>query len=137
MKLHSDIIDSGSLYYAAMQTRRDHGQDFQIGEVLDCGSRKRAHGVSFKGYALTGRYSTNSGIYGADSPRAATWSAWGYLIAELFKVDPHAVIGYYDGVADFERQCRETHAHIAEGRAYDLPRYEIGFLNLLPAEVTQ
>ena len=38
---------------------------------------------------------------------AATWSAWGYLIAELFNRDPSAIIGQYRGREDFIRKCRE------------------------------
>lgn len=32
---------------------------------------------------------------------AATWHEWGHFIAELFTVDPDAIVGRYNGVEDF------------------------------------
>lgn len=32
---------------------------------------------------------------------AATWEEWGTFIAELFRHDPNAKIGFYDGINDF------------------------------------
>lgn len=108
MKIHSDVLTVEDVVQCASVCRADHGVDVQIGELVATGSRKRARGLTFKGYALSGRYAANSGVYGADSPRAATWSAWGYLIAELFARDPGAIIGTYDGAADFVAQCENA-----------------------------
>lgn len=41
---------------------------------------------------------------------AASWTAYGYLIARLFLVDPAAIIGSYKGVADFVKQCEQCRA---------------------------
>ena len=39
--------------------------------------------------------------------RAASWTAWGWFIADLFAKDPEATIGFYKGVEDFVKQCRQ------------------------------
>lgn len=106
MKVHSNIITADHVAIAAATARMSYSVDMQVAELCNVGSRKRSHGVTFRGYALDGNRSTNSGIYGAANARAATWDAWGYFIAEMFKVDPDAIVGQYDGVSDFGAQCR-------------------------------
>ena len=39
--------------------------------------------------------------------RAATWVAWGYVIADLYRRDPDARIGFYRGVNHFRTWCYE------------------------------
>lgn len=128
MKLHSNILTEHDVESATERVRGEHKQDIYVAELVTTGSRKRKAGVSFKGYARRGRYATNGLIHGAEGARAATWSAWGYLITELFIRDPEAIIGTYNGVADFIRQCTETHTRVAEHQPKDLKRYDIGFL---------
>lgn len=133
MKIHSDVLTVEDVVQCASLCRARHGVDVQIGELVATGSRKRAHGVTFKGYALSGRYAANSGVHGADSPRAATWSAWGYLIAELFARDPAAIIGTYDGAADFVAQCESAAQtrHDYPDTRYAGPAFSTNFLNIV------
>lgn len=103
MKIHSDILTTQDLYrelpagcYLTLRQvgsrKRDHG--FDVGMSAEHGAD--AHG-------LKRVYARNSGHHGAasDFDRAATWIEWGDWMVALFKVDPDAIIGTYDGVADF------------------------------------
>lgn len=98
MKLHSDTLTSADVESAAAIARSEHGQDIYITEIHACGSRSRARGLTFYCGSLGGRRATNRG----DGERAATWTAWGYLIAELFRRDPDAIMTYYKSAADFQ-----------------------------------
>jgi len=48
--------------------------------------------VQFWCNSAHGRYATGRN---EDTGRAATWAAWGYVIAELYCLDPNAHIGHY------------------------------------------
>jgi hypothetical protein len=52
----------------------------------------------------------NSGQWGAESVRAASWDDHGVWIAELFRRDQNARIGYYDGQEDFHKQTTRRFA---------------------------
>jgi len=71
------------------------------------------YGVEFYAESKCGTYATGHrpvGSYPLDSvARAASWTAYGYVIARLFVLDPHAVIGWYDGVGDFITQIKASH----------------------------
>jgi hypothetical protein len=71
-------------------------------------SQSRAHGykVQLGTYDQTSgptnsRHYKNSGTSGAGNVWAATYDEWGYFIAEVFKRDPAAKFGQYDGADDF------------------------------------
>lgn len=133
MKIHSDSLTIEDVVQCASICRAQHGVDIQIGEHVAVGSRKRASGITFKGYALAGRYACNSSVYGADDPRAATWSAWGYLIAELYRLDPLAIVGQYANVFDFVGQCESMHdarQRYPDAR-YEGPAFSIDFLDIV------
>lgn len=105
MRLHSDTITVNDLFQAAEKARQD-GQDIFIADAALVGSRTRAHRIDFHAGAANGRYARNSGHYGGDRyNRAASWSAWGYLIAHLFAQDPNAVIGQYKSRDHFRQLC--------------------------------
>lgn len=84
-------------------------------EATNHGSRKRDHALEVSLYADEGRdahgilraYATNSGTRGAlpftqnTGYRAATWIEWGDWMVALFKIDPSAIIGPYEGWSDF------------------------------------
>jgi hypothetical protein len=131
MKLHSDTLTVGDVAEAAALARAQHGQDIYVAELVATGSRRRRGGVSFRGFAEHGRYATNGAVHGVDRPRAATWSAWGYLIAELFRRDPAAIIGQYADVAAFIASCEEMHERVAKYRPQDTAMHEIGFLEMV------
>lgn len=86
---------------------RERGQDIYVEEIAT--SPRGA--VTFYCEAEHGRYATNRQGRGGSTGRAATWTAWGWLIAELFRRDPDARIGQYRGVDDFRRQCSEMRQH--------------------------
>lgn len=58
---------------------------------------------------------------------APTWHEWGHFIAELFWIDPNAIVGGYGGQDSFEYQTDTVtrpyrqieHAFDYNGRAYD------------------
>jgi hypothetical protein len=109
MKLHSDLIISRDVWTAANRARRVHGQDIYVDDEMNCGSRKRNAAVSFRCFSEHGKRSTNPGTSrDRTTYKAATWTAWGYVIAELFALDPKAIIGTYDGVEDFAAKCQQA-----------------------------
>jgi hypothetical protein len=109
MKLHSDTLTTGDVMAACQVARQNFGQDVYCEESANVGSRSRRNGVIFYLESLHGRRSNNR--QRSDGVRAASWSAWGYVIAELFNLDPNAIIGQYAGVADFRNQCEAARKH--------------------------
>lgn len=107
MRIHTDKI-----------TRTDLEELLPLGLWLDVssrGSHKRAGAFEIKIHADPGAdahgikrcYRVNSGQHGAEDfgwpaeRMAATWIEWGDYIASLFKIDPLAIIGPYNGAFDF------------------------------------
>ena len=109
MKMHSDKLTADDLYVAAHRARTVHRQDIHVIDALDCGSRSRAHGVEFHCGSNHGRYARASGRGPDVGGRAASWDAWGWLIGELFRLDPDAIIGNYKGVTHFIETCERAH----------------------------
>jgi len=107
MKLHSDIITKTDVDNTARLVRERYGQDIWIESVETRNSRSRDHSITFYAYSLNGKRSRNR-----REGRAATWTAYGYLIAELFNCDPDAKIAWYDSPGDFRDKC----AQFAQGR---------------------
>ena len=79
-------------------------------ELTPHGSRKRDHAFEVKMYGEPGkdrhgiaRRSSTGGAYGTTDGRyrALTWIEWGDWMVELFKIDPGAIIGQYEGWRDF------------------------------------
>lgn len=113
MKIHADKLTASDIYKAA--------PDRTYVELTERGSRKRkrafdvglsaSHGDDAHGLARV--YSRNTGRTGAmgDYDRAATWIEWGDWMVELFKIDPAAVIGNYDGAHDFVVQTQAAAPH--------------------------
>lgn len=116
--------------YAAAQAARRRGQDIHIDEIAVA----PRGGIQFYCVAMHGTRRTNGGRDGY----AAKWSAWGWLIAELYKIDPDAKIGQYKNVFDFVAQCHSMH-EAREHYAKEFPRSgpnpyaPIDFLDLVSA----
>jgi hypothetical protein len=43
----------------------------------------------------------------AKTAYAATYSEWGWFLAEVFRDDPQAICGPYKGLSDFNRKTRD------------------------------
>lgn len=109
MKLYSDKIGCTEVYGAFSAARLKDDQDISVVDMRSFRPRGPEHnGVEFyaescNGARATGHHPIGS-FRGCDLPRAASWTAYGYVIARLFALDPAARIGQYDGRADFIRQ---------------------------------
>lgn len=105
MKIHADKL------YAADMRETPAGVH---SEFIERGSRSRARAFDVSLSAQHGHdrhgikrcYARNTGRSGGagDWDRAATWVEWGDWICELFRRDPKAIIGQYDGATDFVAQ---------------------------------
>lgn len=115
MRIHSDRLEFFDFGLAAGNAGL--GPDVYY-ERTAHGSRSRARAFEFQMNAEPGSdkhgikrsFATNSGV-GGGAPsdyKAATWVEWGDLITELFKIDPQAIIGPYDGSEDFVRQTLKS-----------------------------
>lgn len=74
--------------------------------------RKRAGGWNV---SLTGTSPYASQMSGR---KAATWDEWGVWMAELYRLDPDALIGQYGSHADFVAQTRAERDRIADNDYY-------------------
>jgi hypothetical protein len=111
--------------HAAEQVAQEHGQDIYIVELAT--SPRGA--ITFYCESVNGKRSVNR--RDRSGGKAASWTAWGWLIAELFRRDSNAHVGHYKGVEDFIRACREMHEwHKKFGGSRPIG-YDIGFLELV------
>ena len=129
MKLYSDKLTAADVYAAfsgalahGVDIRPDGVRQFRARQVttygLDNNDRpvrrtfRKSNGVQFYAYSMGGKRATGHraiGSYPLDGERrAASWDAYGYVIASLFRMDPDAVIGNYAGRDDFIRQVEEA-----------------------------
>jgi hypothetical protein len=127
LRLYSNIITPGDVYTAAATAVTCNDADVWIDEHRTFTPRANyANGIEFWAHSTNGKVASGHRPVGSypldDQPRAVSWSDYGYLIAHLFSLDPHARIGCYDSEADFVRQVRE---HPRKGQSLD-------FLSVLP-----
>lgn len=111
MRIHSDKLTADDL------VRTARAMPGVYIEITEHGSRKRDHAYEVTMYAdpgkdrhgITRRYKTG-GAYGTTDGRyrALTWVEWGDFICELFRRDPEAIVGPYDGEADFIHQTQDA-----------------------------
>lgn len=131
MRLTSDIIDRAELESAAFHARAQHHQDIHVHEIAVGRARGKKYGITFYAHSLHGTRATNRG----DGERAATWTAWGFLIAELFARDPKAKIGQYENIHDFIATCifaSEARAKYVEQQGKGVNPYaDISFLKIV------
>lgn len=130
MKLYSNTITERDLWHAAAEVLRNDNQVIYLEDVRPFKPRKTwTNGVKFfaTGNSPHATGHRAIGSYPLDHvERAATWSAYGYLIARLYLIDPSAKIGYYTSKGDFIAQCKSMWEHRQQYR-----RETIDFLNLL------
>jgi hypothetical protein len=106
MKVYSDIITEPDVQAAFADARRLDGADIHITDLRTF--RPRAGwrtGWEFFAGSVSGTRASGHraiGSYPLDEvPRAASWDAYGYVIARLYQVDPAARIGPYGSRGDF------------------------------------
>lgn len=93
MRIHTDNLGHAAIRHAADYA----GVSVELLEAR--GSRKRDHAFEV---ALSGSSPYNGGSSKVEWPyKAATWDEWGQFIDYLFTLEPDAIIGHYDGDADF------------------------------------
>lgn len=85
MRIHGNTVTDADLYVAAVKA----GVDLQRQTRHGSRSRNRAYDVILSG---SSRYWANSGSYGADGFKAATWNEWGWFLSYLFSVDPRLTV---------------------------------------------
>lgn len=111
MRIHTDTLTQADLY-----------RTLPAGCYLEAsqkGSRKRARAFEVSMSAAPGTdshgikrcYATNSGRYGTGYAKAATYIEWGDWMVALLDIDPAAIIGPYDGAADFVEQTSRWAPH--------------------------
>ena len=114
MKIHSDTETTYSLGLCLMEAQRK-GQippDVFFDLNRPESSRKRKNGMvvhlgsNAERDANGKRRRANTSFQGAPSwqraERTATYDEWGWFIAHVLEVDPHAIVGPYNGQADFD-----------------------------------
>lgn len=130
MKVYSEILTEWSVRDAFMSARLTDGQDIHLDGIRSFRPRKGGFGTEFWAQSLNGKVASGHrpiGSYplslenGSDVARAASWSAYGYVIARLYLVDPDAKIGIYDNAQDFAEKVR----------SYTPRGQHTGFLDLL------
>jgi hypothetical protein len=112
MKIYSDIITESDVRAAFTSARQENKQDIYIEDIRGWKPRRYACGVEVHAESLAGKRTTGHVPARATGPRdgyprAASWDAWGYAIAYLYNLDPHARIGIYDNEADFVEKVRK------------------------------
>ena len=129
MKIHSDILTEETIAQALRRCQDDGrvSESVQFDPLVSRGSTKRARGFEVQlgcsvgdswrpdwllsyGYgdkavrAAGIRRHRQGKVAGEHLSRCATWHEWGHFIAELFLMDPRAIVGTYDGWDAFDYQ---------------------------------
>lgn len=106
MFIRSDIITENDILDAIIAARA-HGADILIDHdgIRKFKPRRFERGFEFFCEALSGKRSRNR-----RGGRAASWTAYGLFMADLYKLDPSAEISFYRNCADFmdwTKRCNE------------------------------
>lgn len=120
MRIYSDKITENGLH-GALRHAQDAGlvhRNVEFAQFNVNGSRTHKHryDVQLGSYdhcvlpGATNQYGkpqktrrVRNSNYG-DQRFSATWHEWGWFIAELYRIDPDARIGWYENVADFDEK---------------------------------
>lgn len=102
MRVFTDKLTKAD-FYAAI----DDSGDVFIDELTEVEGRKRKRtfNVYLEARPGKGRRARNN-----RPGFSATWDEHGFWMAELFRIDPDAIISYYDGVDDFNKQTKGAYA---------------------------
>lgn len=119
MKIYSDKITTADIFTAFRLARTVHGQDIHLdGGVRQFRPRRQAHGYEIFAESMHGKRASAHGPIGSYDrstlPRAASWNAYGFVIAHLYNVDPDARIGFYAGRADFIAKTATAYGRVAD-----------------------
>lgn len=115
MRIHTDKLTFTEVHLAVLS------RDGLYPELASKGSRKRDHAFELgieaepgeDEHGLNRSFARNSGTMGAAQGygQAATWIEWGDILADLFKIDPDAICGPYNGRSDFVIQTQQQAPH--------------------------
>ena len=106
MKVYSHILTADDIAkaatYAPVSFQNTGSREGWFVPIREFKARDGRRGFEF--------FLSGSSPYRAQHDReefAATWTEWGLVIDALFKVDPNAKIGHYDGREEFLRTTDE------------------------------
>lgn len=121
MRIHTD--KAAEVRYAINAATRELPGVYH-GPMSEHGSRSRKGALELSLTGNSGRY-RNTGKWGADGEKSATWDEWGVVLAAVYAADPEAICGtakrpVYAGADDFHWQTGERFAHVGPGN-YTLP----------------
>lgn len=112
MKIYSNIITINDIWNAFRKARDENGSDIWVGaDLRTFRPRTERFGAEFWAYSIHGKRASAHAPIGSCSRdrhrlRAASWSDYGYVMAHLYNVDPHARVGFYKNEADFVEKVR-------------------------------
>ncbi len=105
MKIHTNDVVLPQLLDAANHASTASGGRVTLtrADVKGSRSHRTAYDVALEGDGTLGRKrnASNTGI-------AATWAQWGHFLAALYRIDPTAKAGPYNGADDFHGATREA-----------------------------
>lgn len=129
MRVYTDTLGYTDILHAMADTRPEcDGVYMDLSEVTLNGRRRRmTFDVQLEGNSARHTRKRNTGQHGAGDEFAATWMDWGWLIAVLFRYEPTAVIGQYDGREEFldrtrSEVTRKLHGHGADASVRNFAR---------------
>jgi hypothetical protein len=115
MRIYSDRLTAADVRSAFSSARLVNEADIYAQDLREFHPRDgHRNGVEVYAYSYSGNRASAHGPihrgFGSDedAPRAASWDAYGWVIARLYLIDPDARIGQYRDVADFIRQVSEA-----------------------------
>ena len=123
MRIHSDTLTTAD-FTKALRAAGLLDVHIEHATIHGSRSRQRAFEVRLEAEPRKGRRRRNTGTHGAEDAgqimfwAAATYDEHGYWMVNLFRKDPRAIVGPYDGVTDFHRQT---------GRKFDRSRDQSKF----------
>jgi hypothetical protein len=116
MIIRSNLICAHHIHEAFYFARVNDGMDIYYDDFSQFTPRKFTMGYKLYGYAHEGKYaSAHDSLY-----KAATWEAWGYVIARLYAIDPNAQISFYNSAAHFYDWCKTSRNYETSGHFLNL-----------------
>lgn len=112
LKIYSNYLLRDDLFEAAQEARM-LGAGGHIQEIKPMGkTRTRTRGYEVQLTNPSSNRHRNSGTHGAATweSSAATWDDHGHWFAQIFRRDPKAKCGPYDGVQDFHQATNQKYA---------------------------